>query len=232
MMYRFNALLFKLLPDVLSLKKKHFLELNDLSAQSYRRWASQEDVPLSVLVDICNTMHISISHFITTESTQFIDSKSNMEINEGEFVAIQLHLDRLSDLFGQDKAMKITVKEVASTMEVSIPTYLAWTAEGNETKIWLSVFLRLCNHYRLNAGEFVTDINKPITKAFSSNFISTNAYEKELKKMEQTNWELKRENELLKKEIEEMKKQFCTGYSMNVADNECPPYGNHKEEEK
>lgn len=208
------------------------LTINNLADQTYRRWVGKGDMPLSNLVDVCNTMKISISHFITTERNLFIETKDNLLIPEDKFIPIELRLDFLSDLFGRNKALDISNREVASTMGVSIPTYLTWTAEGNDTKIWLSAFLQLCNHYRLNAGEFVTDINKPISKAFSSNFISTNAYEKELKKMGQTNWELKRENELLKKEIEEMKKRLCTGYSMNVADNEYPPYRNHKEEEK
>lgn len=232
MKYKYNYLLFSLLPDILSIKKGQLFKQADLAPNSYRRWCNNRDLLLSELVKVCNRIHISISHFITTDTLLAINPKGSYTIEAGKFVPIELKTGRLSDLFGLNKSLDIPYKDVAEAMDVSVPTFMSWTEDGLRSRIKVSDFIRLCNLYHLNANTLIEDRNKPIRSAFSGMaYKPAPTVSKELEQTKLENIRLKEEVERLKNEMEELKRTLSGGYRMTAAEDGPAPYGNKDKEE-
>lgn len=165
-MYYFNILLFKRLPSLLGMTQA---ELSNLCLGAKHKFArrvlNQNSFPFQELVNICNTLRISLADFITLNPDEpFLDSKYKYVIPETKFVPIEFKPRNIRFVYGpKGLGGNITRDDFAKAMGVSLTSITRWI-NPNLCSISLTEILKLCNYYKINISSFVEDKNKRLEK--------------------------------------------------------------------
>lgn len=214
-MYYFNMFLYKKLPSLFSMTQA---ELSDLcfgaKHKFIRRISNEKTFLFQELVDICNTLHISLADFITLNPYEpFLDNKYKYVIPENKFKPIEFQPKNIRFVYGPNGlGGNITREEFAKAMGVSLTTITRWS-NPNLCAISVPEMLNLCNHYKINLSSFVDDKNKPleqIEKEIQATELPTRIWQ-EITELKQI---LEREREdyrVLKKENEQLKITLKSG---------------------
>lgn len=165
-MYYFNILLFKRLPSLLGITQAELSNLCLGAKYKFaRRALNQNSFPFQELVNICNTLRISLADFITLNPNEpFLENKYKYVIPEKEFIPIKFKPRNIRLVYGP-KGLRgsITRDDFAKAMGVSLTTITRWI-NPDLCSISLTELLKLCNHFKINISSFVEDKNKQLEK--------------------------------------------------------------------
>lgn len=165
-MYYFNILLFKRLPSLLGITQAELSNLCLGAKYKFaRRALNQNSFPFQELVNICNTLRISLADFITLNPNEpFLENKYKYVIPEKEFIPIEFKPRNIRLVYGP-KGLRgsITRDDFAKAMGVSLTTITRWI-NPDLCSISLTELLKLCNHFKINISSFVEDKNKQLEK--------------------------------------------------------------------
>lgn len=126
-----------------------------------RRIANQDTFPFKELIDLCNTLRISLADFITLNPNEpFLENKYKYVIPENKFIPIEFQPRNIRFVYGPNGlGGNITREDFAKTMSVSLTTITRWS-NPELCSISLTEILKICNHYKINIDSFVEDKNK------------------------------------------------------------------------
>lgn len=223
-MYYFNMFLFKKLPSLFGMTQR---ELSDLcfgaKHKFIRRISSQETFLFQELVDLCNTLRISLADFITLNPNEpFLDNKFKYVIPENKFKPIVFQPKNIRFVYGPNGlGGNITREDFAKAMGVSLTTITRWS---NSALCSLSLpdMLRICNHYKINISSFVIDDNKSleqIEKRKEASELPMRIWQ-ELTELKQILEKEREDYRLLKKENEQLKITLKSGLYLGEQRND------------
>ncbi len=214
-MYYFNMFLYKKLPSLFSMTQA---ELSDLcfgaKHKFIRRISNEKTFLFQELVDICNTLRISLADFITLNPNEpFLDNKYKYVIPENKFKPIVFEPKNIRFVYGPNGlGGNITREDFAKAMGVSLTTITRWS-NPNLCAISLPEMLNLCNHYKINLSSFVDDKNKPleqIEKEIQATELPTRIWQ-EITELKQILEKEREDYRVLKKENEQLKITLKSG---------------------
>lgn len=223
-MYYFNMFLFKKLPSLFGMTQH---ELSDLcfgaKHKFIRRISSQETFLFQELVDLCNTLRISLADFITLNPNEpFLDNRYKYVIPENKFKPIVFQPKNIRFVYGPNGlGGNITRVDFAKTMGVSLTTITRWS-NAEICSLNLPDMLRICNHYKINIDSFVIDDNKPleqIEKKREASELPMRIWQ-ELTEMKQIIEKEREDYRLLKKENEQLKITLKSGLYLGEQSND------------
>ena len=164
-MLHFNNLLFNNLNSVFGMTQESFSMDVFNSPHKYKQRLLVPDRLLVIdLVQLCNHLHMSISHFFTIEPvTSFVQEKSYYVIKDKDFIPITFNNGTISDLYGKKGlAGKITRDEIAAKLNITSTTLYLWARKEEQVKV--SSLLQLCNQLNVPISLFLDDRNKPLVE--------------------------------------------------------------------
>lgn len=184
-MYYFNYILFKNLSSIFKMTQ---VELsNKVFGNSYRymnRVHDQSVILVSDVVEICNTFHISMSHFISLDPNgSYRDKPTEYVINESIFKPISFSGKTLTKVYGKNGfAGSITKEELVKEIGVSVAGFHLWITKPHCT-MKISQLIKMCNSFGINIGLLIKDENIPLSLnnvVVEKNIKSTNKLLEEL----------------------------------------------------
>lgn len=163
-MYYFNFLLFKKLNSLFEITQKELSIKVFGTAFRYRQKIdNQNRISVLDMVDICNKLRISISHFITLDPDPFYrDKVTEYVIDSALFKPITFDNARMVLLYGKDGlAGDLSKREFAELMGASGASLYLWIKQKRCT-MRLNQLIDMCNKFGVNIGEFIIDPNSPL----------------------------------------------------------------------
>ena len=208
-MLYFNSSLFNGLSSVFGMTQEAFSMKVFRSPQKYKQRIYYSDRLLVVdLIQICNTLHMSISHFFLTSPTNvFVQDASHYEIDVTQFKVVSLLNANIKKVYGKNGIanQRLSQLEFAEAMGVSQVTLHTW--ESNPAQFRVSQLLRMCNDYNVPITLLLDDSNanmdelEPPTESWKDEKLIS-----ELRKIQEITSSSQREIRALKRELKEYKK--------------------------
>lgn len=159
-MYIFNVELFKNLYAVLGITRKELLAAINVTATTYDYWYQNSDVTFMRLIDMCNILHIPVSHFVLPKPTEPLEigKREDYVIRAEEWKPITVDTGLLAD----DATTKYkSVKGACAVLNCSTRT-ISFSLRKNNKGMMLSTFLSYINKGQFYPGDYVLDENRPI----------------------------------------------------------------------
>lgn len=163
-MYHFNLLLFRNLPTLFGVTQHEISQIMFGKKYLYvQRLLVIDRMLVTDLVKMCNSLHISVSRFITLgENNTYYKDKAKYVIDESIFVPITFSGQRLTRMYGKNSLSGGMSKEkVSKEIGVSTSMFNNWINQ-KECTMKLSTLINMCNRFGINISEFITDPNEPI----------------------------------------------------------------------
>lgn len=155
-MYGFNYILFRRLSEVLKVSNSSIADKLSLDRSTFYDRLGDGNIKLLHLIKICNHYHIPIRHFVEGD---FIPSEhvTRFYYTQPHWKKITWQKEGVGACLKNAKSRKLTQKEIAASIGVTVPTLLNWAAE--ESTITVPNALALCNLTGTDLMEMVTDHN-------------------------------------------------------------------------
>lgn len=163
-MYHFNELLFRNLPSLLGMTQIGLsLKVFGNRHTYIQRLGLMDRLLVEDLVKVCNSLHISISHFITlSPDLTYIRDRSIYVTDDSSFIPVRFDKQKLTRMYGKRSLSGgMTRNAVAAEIGVSASMFNNWINQ-EECTMKLSVMIRMCNRFGVNMGEFISDPNLPL----------------------------------------------------------------------
>ena len=176
-MYHFNELLFRNLPSLLGMTQIGLsLEVFRNRHTYIQRLGQIDRLLVEDLIKVCNSLHISISHFITTSSDlTYIRDRSIYVTDASSFSPVSFDKQKLTRMYGKRSLSGgMTRDAVAAEIGISPSMFSNWINQ-KECTMKLSVLVRMCNRFGVNMGEFISDPNIPLPLNDSVSEVATPA---------------------------------------------------------
>lgn len=157
-MYYLNYRLIGKLPELLEMGKKEFAAKVGTTFVTYKRWAEGEITCLS-LVNLCNNLHIPLSHFFVLEENVELKSRRADYVIPGEhWQPVKWNNGVPVTLFGNEGLLSVSKAEAASMLGFrSYQIFDQWAASPAAAKT--KDVLNLINTFRMDASQFFDDPN-------------------------------------------------------------------------
>ena len=214
-MYFFNSLLFENLYRLSGMNSTTFSRTYFGNSVKYgKRYNNPSIMPISELIDLCNAIHISLSHFITTsEQVPFLKERSKYIINDSDFKRISMRpnsLQNLSPYLGTGK--KVSINKLAGMLDMSKATLIFWMK--NTEKIKTGDIINICNRLGIDLDVLFDDPNGELPKNTSNAEFDSTEYILDLS-------DLKRKMFLQQAEIGKLKQENLR-MKEHLSLTECP----------
>lgn len=163
-MYYFNSILLRNLSSVLKMTQ------TDLSLKVYgnkhrysRLISNHSLMMVTDMIELCNALHISISHFITLDpNPSFRDKAIEYVLNKTIFKPISFSGSSLKLMYGKDGlAGNMTKEDLAKGIGVSAPAIYLWV-NNSQCTMRMYQMIEMCNVFGVNIGSFIKDENIPL----------------------------------------------------------------------
>lgn len=163
-MYYFNYTLFKNLSSIFKMTQVELSNKVFGNDHRYMNRVHDESIILvSDMINICNALHMSMSHFISLKPDFYYRDKSiEYIINESLFIPLSFSGESLKQMYGKDGlAGSITKEELAKGIGVSTPVIYLWISKP-QCSMKISQLIEMCNVFGVNIGSFIKDENIPL----------------------------------------------------------------------
>lgn len=163
-MYHFNFLLFKNLSSVLGMTQRQLsMKVFGKENRYWQKTDNQSIILVSDMISVCNTLHISLSHFISLEPNQsYRDKSTEYVIDNKLFKPIFFDSKSLTKMYGKDGLVgPITKEEFAKGIGITAPSLYLWINK-DQCAMRMSQLIGMCNKYGVNIGTFISDENIPL----------------------------------------------------------------------
>lgn len=160
-MYYFNYKLIGKLPELLGMGKKDFASSVGTTFVTYKRWAEGE-ITCLCLVNLCNSLHISLSHFFVLEENVELKPRCADYITPEQYwQPVQWNNGVPATLFGNGGLLGVSKSDAASMLGFSsYQIFDQWAASPSAAKV--KDVLNLINTFRMDASQFFSDPNSII----------------------------------------------------------------------
>ena len=157
-MYYFNYRLIGKLPELLGMGKKDFASSVGTTFVTFKRWTEGE-ITCLCLVNLCNRLHIPLSHFFMLEENADLKSRCADYITPEEYwQPVQWNNGIPATLFGSGGTLGVSKTDAASRLGFSsYQIFDQWAGSPSAAKV--KDVLNLINTYRLDASLFFDDPN-------------------------------------------------------------------------
>ena len=153
--YVFHIDLWHSLPGLFNMTKKNFCQMVGMHDTAFMR----DSVDVTALVNACNNLRISVSHFFPREGqVKVVQSKSYYEISKNAFQPIE---DRTRDLQMILTNRLFGIKKMELSKVVGLkPETLRNFSEGYGYSRKVSTLVDICNKMGISIGVFLLDLNE------------------------------------------------------------------------
>lgn len=161
-MYYFNHKLIERLPELFQMNRTDFCRMASLRYGTFLKM-EQGNARCSMLVDLCNRLRISMSHFIvTTPEPERMYSLSDYQTPKDKWKDIGWNNRIFATLFRESGITGLYKKVAVSRMGLTNPNTFDYWGE-NPSAARMDMFIRLLNEFSLDATWFIQDENRTIS---------------------------------------------------------------------
>ena len=142
--YHINHNLLLIIQDILSVKNSDMADALGIAAPNLWRYKKKGDMPMSVLLSICNLYGIRPSAFICIDPVQKFEIQSNTIKHQWFFNSKKM----------QERIEKeITKTEAQKLLKCGFYNPMIWSQQDAQ----VSRIIQICNTFRWNIGDFIND---------------------------------------------------------------------------
>jgi transcriptional regulator with XRE-family HTH domain len=194
--WTFNRKLWQSVPDLFEMTKREFCRRFGFNQDS--DFQLVDNVSLSMLVNVCNELHISISHFFIRKGEEpVVHDRGFYEISPRIFVPVECHMENVKYLFGRYSVIGESRESLADRVGIK---QRGFEGLANGTNVYSRVMTvaDICTQFNLSPGVFLYDNNRSRAEHFpsSNERLILNAIE-----LMKENDELKERNRRLKEKL-------------------------------
>ena len=224
-MLHFNSQLFTNINSVFGMTQGNFsLKVYGTTHKYKDRLLVVDRLLVTDLVQLCNTMRMSIGHFFSIESTTSYNTNPDYyQIKDEDFTPIKFNNSNIRRLYGKGAVSgRITRDELAKIIGVSSATIYLWVKNAEQVKV--SNLLQLCNQLNVPLSLFLEDKNMelPEVPANDEVYLSKEIIN-EIKQLQSVVATSQKEIKRLKDTVREQNKPLSTRCSYKLEDmlNPC-----------
>lgn len=181
-MYKFNSLLYKNLSRLVGMSQYNFSLMIFGNKRRYLMPRGIEtNLKVTELVNICNTLRISFSHFISMEdSDAYTDDLSKYIIDERIFKSVRFNYTAMKRMYGKGSLTGFRQKEdFARQIGISAMSVYLYTMPETCTMKVKTLF-DICNRFGINIDVFIDDPNTSLPQ--NNELLNSAMIEETLKK--------------------------------------------------
>lgn len=230
-MYHLNRKLIERLPKLLRISKKEICSRLGIDHRQYSRWVEGGFMSVKMLEKLSNTVRISLSEFIVVhENPPQRSSVDSYVIPLEEWKEVKWKGEAFQSLFGEKGILKVSKALAAKRIGISSGQHFDLWSE-RDSGMDVHVLIRFLNEFKLSASLFFSDPNGvisvplwvqeegPIVERLKTELQMSRQAELRIRECErrigsyrEENARLKKENEILRKKIEQMESSQPLGF--------------------
>lgn len=228
-MYYFNSFLFENLPALFCTSANSVSEKVFGNRYMYKRKCdNQDNILVSDIVKVCNSFHISVSHFITSSPVEnTLKNRFKYVIETDDFKEVKFHPENMRCLYGKNGLTNIpSMAEFSKDTGLSLTTVVRWqNPEIGGTTV--NKLVSICNQYGIDIDVFLEDKNEKLPKFASTEADVSPRLLQEMNELKEAMEEYRQDCRELKEENRRLRIKISEGEFLSET-NERERYGENK----